>query len=105
DDLNTVKTEYSRTANSTTYKDAKEKDINETKAVVNDPELDDNAEREQNEERYEKQQNKPIAHGDEESEYEETRKAGRGRKNLPRNCTTRIFRRPLAAVFRKHNDL
>jgi len=79
DDLNTVKTEYSRTANSTTYKDAKEKDINETKAVVNDPELDDNAEREQKEERYEKQQNKPIAHGDEESEYEETRKAGRGR--------------------------
>src|SRR5690606_32138782 len=79
DDLNTVKEEYSRTANSTVYNDAKEKNINETKAVVNDPELDDNAEREQKEERHERQQNQPVSHADEESEYEETRRSGRGR--------------------------
>ncbi|MCL4638340.1 MAG: DUF3945 domain-containing protein [Olivibacter sp.] len=46
EDLNTVKAEFNRTATMNTYNDAEEKSINETKAVVNDPELDDNAERE-----------------------------------------------------------
>jgi len=48
-DLNIVKGEFNRTATTNTYNDAEEKNINETKAVVNDPELDDNAERMQRE--------------------------------------------------------
>lgn len=48
-DLNTVKEEVGRTATTNTYNDVEEKNVNEIKAVVNDPELDDNAEREQKE--------------------------------------------------------
>lgn len=49
DDLNIVKGEFNRVATRNMYNDAEEKNINETKAVVNDPELDDNAERMQRE--------------------------------------------------------
>lgn len=51
-DLNTVKAEYSRTATVNTYNDAEEKSINQTKGVVNDPELDDNAARTQREDHH-----------------------------------------------------
>lgn len=46
-DLNTVKAESARAARVNTYNEAEEKSINETKSIVNDPELDDNAARRQ----------------------------------------------------------
>lgn len=56
-DLNIVKAEFARAATSNVYDETEEKSINETKSVVNDPELDDNAERrERAEEHFENQQ-------------------------------------------------
>lgn len=61
-DLNIVKGEFNRTATVNTYNDAEEKNINETKAVVNDPELDDNAERKQREDAADLKADEKIIH-------------------------------------------
>jgi len=76
DDLNVVKAEYTRTATVNTYNDAEEKNINETKSVVNDPELDDNAERKENEKQYSKDQE---VRAENKEEYAEEQRVGRGR--------------------------
>lgn len=56
-DLNIVKAESARAATSNVYGETEEKSINETKSIVNDPELDDNAERrERTDEHFENQQ-------------------------------------------------
>lgn len=62
EDLNIVKGEFNRTATANTYNDAEEKNINETKAVVNDPELDDNAERKQREDAADLKADEKIIH-------------------------------------------
>lgn len=62
EDLNIVKGEFNRTATANTYNDAEEKNINETKAVVNDPELDDNAERKQQEDAADLKADEKIIH-------------------------------------------
>ncbi|WP_312352565.1 DUF4099 domain-containing protein [Sphingobacterium siyangense] len=84
EDLNTVKKEVERSGYETTYSEAEEKSINETKSILNDPELDDNAERrekkeEDAKEQSEKQENSfgPDREINQEHEYKEQR--GRGR--------------------------
>ncbi len=80
DDLNTIKAEYARTATVNTYDDAEEKNINQTKAVVNDPELDDNAERQQKEKQHSQdQQVKAESKVDIGEEYAEEQRTGRSR--------------------------
>lgn len=83
-DLNTVKAEYSRTATVNTYNDAEEKSINQTKGVVNDPELDDNAARqERGTEKVDKEFNRTsrdLEHdADIDQGVEREEKVGRGR--------------------------
>lgn len=75
-DLNIVKSESARAATSNVYGETEDKSINETKSIVNDPELDDNAERRQRaNEHFENQQKRDEIATDQDSDI----KRGYGR--------------------------